>query len=416
MSGIDMGGLEPNREEFELPEVVENLLFMIEPQAVSLKHELDVFVTDVRHERLIGDAPRLRRILAELLGGAVKYAPYGGSISFSVTECPAAADNAARFEFTVEFDGAGMPEELLPRDFARLMGGDIRAESKRGNGSRFTLTLCFEFIQPEDEEFQLNGGSVLIISSHRNACHSVCDMLRGLGADCVWLASAEEAAGNIRSMTEIGKPYSVILFDRMSVGSDCENIRAVRETVPREKSLIAVAVHKECGLIPEMRGAGAEAFIEKPLFRTRLISLFRELGLAADNPQQQRSLQGKRILIADDNVINLFIVSELVSATGAAAQTAGDGRAACDILLSSEPNSYDMVLMDIVMPVMTGYEAAKLLRSCGREDLAEIPIAAMTANTCAEDIREALASGMNDYISKPIDRQKLNEVLFRLIK
>ncbi len=332
MSKIESGKLQPQEEEFNLQELVDNLLTMVRPQAEAKKQDLRVSIRDVKHERVIGDCMHLQQVFVNILGNAVKYTQAGGCISLSIEEKATDMRHIACYEFAFEDNGIGMSREFMNHIFepfsrenearsncvqgtglglaialniARMMGGDIKVESEQGRGSKFTVTAYLQIL--EDAE-------------------ASCDKIAGLQAPDDDKASCE----------------GICMMGKME-------------------------------------------------------------------------FSGKKALLTEDNELNAEIAREILESMGLSVVNAWDGREALEILQASEPGQFDVIFMDIQMPVMNGYEAARAIRSLGREDLRKLPIIAMTADAFAEDVQTALQAGMNQHIAKPIELRQLTEALHKWV-
>lgn len=448
MSQIERGGLTLAMEKFDLPELVDSVVSIVRPISEQHGHDLAIRVNDIRHEAVVGDLIRIQQALVNILSNAVKYTPDGGRISFDISEKPTNSTKTACYEVIIEDNGCGMSEDFLriifdpftradakrttkipgtglgmtiTKNIISMMNGTINVASKPGQGSRFTVTFCLQL--RSEEEVSVSGLSnlpVLVVDDDRICCENAVKMLNESGMAGEWVTSGREAVELIVSRHEAAKDFFAVIIDRKMPDMDgAETTRAIRRRVGRDVPVIVFTAYNCAEVENEAREAGADAFITKPLFRSRLTALFRDLtsGIKYDedgeNPADFSELDysGKRILLVEDNDLNREIVSEILGMTGAKVETAENGKAAVDMIDSGGEGYYDIVFMDIQMPVLNGYEAAAAIRAVNTDYTKNLPIVAMTANAFAEDAAKAKLSGMNGHISKPLDFIKLKETM-----
>ncbi len=447
MSKIESGKVTLSEEPFNIADIVESVVTIIRPQINSKKQQLKVHISDINHEDVLGDTLRLRQIFVNILSNAMKFTPENGTITFSIRECDSRIYGMGCYEFICEDTGMGMDEEFvktifapfsrsqdsvsrniegtglgmsITRNIVRMMDGDIQVESKPGEGSKFTVQIHLKLQDTEmDDVRELEDLKVLVADDDEDCCVSTCDILENIGMRAEWVLSGEEAIQRTVDACEAGEDFAAVILDWKMPGKDgVETAREIRSRIGNKVPIIILSAYDWTEVEGQAREAGIQAFIEKPLFRSRLVYALKSV-LVQDmedknletNELQQASYEGKRILLVEDNEINREIAVELLSFTNVLVEEAEDGQCAVDMVEKNPPGYYDLVFMDIQMPVMDGYEAARRIRSMNREDTAEIPIIAMTANAFADDIREALESGMNDHMAKPVEVAKLLEML-----
>lgn len=425
LSEMEDGRLEIADGPIALADLIEGVAADIHPRASHRRQNFSVYVEDVRHEELLGDADRVRQVLDHLLDNAVRFTPEGGTVSLAVREETAWSIDRANFEFVCEDDGAGMDREFLDRvfepfertggDFARgeegaglglsvtrglveLMGGTIQAESAIGAGSRFTVRLELEVAgdaKPQahgPSSHRLSGKRVLFASGDERACVAVSDMLGEHGIEVEWVTSAADALKRAVTQHEAGQDFGAVILDADAPGDDAIRVaRRMRESFSGAAPGIAIASYAWSGVEAAAREAGISFFVSKPLFASRLIRVLRDM------------LAPWRLLLVEDNELNREITAELLAAQGISVESAEDGSEAVEMMEGKPPEYYDMILMDIQMPSMDGWEATRRIRSLGRRDAASIPIIAMTASTSADDVAAAREAGMSDYVTKPVD-------------
>ncbi len=440
MSKIESGKVDLAEEEFDLPDLIDNLITMTRPQIEEKHHNLNVTVCDVCHEKVIGDSLRIQQVFTNLTTNAIKYTPDGGEIKIAISEKPSVIPGHGCYEFVFEDNGIGMSEEYLPhlfepfvragnsqsakiqgtglgmpitRNIVRMMNGDIQVQSSLGKGTKFTVTVFLK-LQSEDTEcmpdfMDLN---VLVVDDDRLACETSCAILGDLGVRGEWVLCGAEALERIKSRHEQHDDYFAVFLDWKL--PDMEGIavtREIRRIVGKDMPIVIISACDWSDIELEARSAGASAFLGKPLFRSRMIRVLEEL-LGNKEPEHIETLvdataredfKGKRVLLAEDNELNAEIAIEILGMTGFEVEWAKDGSEAVDKMASSQPGCYDVILMDIQMPVMNGYDAARAIRALPRPDAARIPIFAMTANAFADDIRASMSAGMNEHIAKPLD-------------
>lgn len=451
MSKIESGKLVLSEEAFSLPDMIDGILTIIKTQTNDKGQKLTTHILDIRHEDVIGDTLRLRQVLINILGNAVKFTPEGGNIVFTVRECPSMIRDMACFEFVCQDDGIGMEPEFVERIFdpfsrsqnsvqqniegtglgmsitrniLQMMNGDIQVQSEPGAGSVFTVRIHLKLQEAcTDDVAELAGLRVLVADDDAESCVSTCKILESIGMDAEWVLSGDEAVQRTVQAHRDGNGFAAAILEWNMPGKDgIRTAMEIREQVGDTLPVIILSAYDWSDMEEEAGKAGIRAFIEKPLFRSRLIAVLKSVLSRPDSLDMPAAAvavtdnaavghEGKRILLVEDNMLNREIALELLSLTGAAVETANDGQKAVEMVQSNPPGYYDLILMDIQMPVMNGYEASRAIRSMDRGDTGDIPIVAMSANAFDEDIREAKEAGMNDHVSKPVEINKLHETL-----
>lgn len=448
MSRIERGSLTLSEEEFKLPELVDSIIAIANPGIEQHGHDLSVRINDVRHEAVIGDNMRIQQALVNILSNAIKYTPDGGKISFDITEKPTNSKKNACYEAVITDNGYGMSEDFLKvifepftradtkrtskipgtglgmaitKNIISMMNGSISVSSKLGEGSKFTVTF---FLRLQDEEIvsvdELADLPVLVVDDDRICCESTVEMLNEIGMSGEYVTSGREAVDVTVKRHEAANDFFAVIIDwKMPDMDGVETTREIRRRVGRDVPIIVFTAYDCAEVEREAREAGADAFVTKPLFRSRLTALFKGIvggDKSGENSEELDNIaeldySDKRILLVEDNDLNREIASEILGMTGAAVETAENGKAAVDMLDSGGNGYYDIVFMDIQMPILNGYEAAAAIRAIPSEYARKIPIVAMTANAFAEDVAKAKSAGMNDHISKPLDFSKLKDVM-----
>lgn len=448
MAKIESGSIDLAEEPFDLSESIENLITMMNPQIAAKHQELKVELVDIKHELVLGDPTRLQQVFVNIMGNSVKFTPEGGMIGLRITELPSSIQSSACYEFVFSDTGCGMSEEFMKRLFepfsrandsrttkvegtglgmaivksvVSLMSGTIDVESKEGEGTTFTVMVHMKLRDAEQEDLSdLEGIPVLVVDDDEVACEGACILLDDIGMKSEFRLSGPAGIEAVRNRLD-NDPYRVVILDwRMPGMSGLEAAKHIREATNEAVPIIILSAYDWSMIEQEARQVGVDAFISKPLFRSRLVQVMKELLVGEMKSVidekamlEELAFQGKRVLLTEDNPMAAEIARELVEMTGAAVEHAENGKLALDMLLAHEPGYYDIVLMDIQMPVMNGHEAAAAIRAQAdkRPDMGQIPIVALSADAFAEDVRHARSAGMNDHMSKPLEIETLVRML-----
>ena len=418
---------------------------MINGQAQDKGIDFEViFVGDI-DETLRGDSLRLNQILMNLLSNALKFTPRGGKILLRVTDmkepgeklwlkfevsdtgCGIAPENFDKIFQAFEQENSGISQTYggtglglsISKRFVEMMGGRISVSSRLGKGSTFTVRLPLERteqVQKEAKSFQ--GLRALLADDDVDALAHARLLLEKLEVQTDVTDNGYEAAARAEQAQNRGEPYDICLIDwKMPFIDGIETIRRIRSAALSKKpQAFLLSAYDTTEVQEKSREAGAAGVLAKPLFESSLIALLTGISGSdgegePDEKQTQGDFRGRRFLVAEDNELNREIAVELLTAAGAQIETAENGKEAADAFARSLPGYYDLILMDVQMPVMDGYEATRTIRAMKRRDASVIPILAMTANAFHEDVEKSLGCGMNGHISKPID---LNEVFEKI--
>lgn len=446
MSKIESGKLSLSEEEFVLSETIDGLITMITPQLQEKNQHLNVNASQFTHEKVIGDSMRLQQVFLNIMSNAVKFTPEGGTISFAIKEYPSRIPGCGRYEFTFTDTGIGMSPEFMEHIFEpftraenarqnridgtglgmsiayniiRMMNGDINVESQLGQGTTFTVTAHLKLHAESEEDMEgLSELSVLVVDDEMSACESACAILNSIGMTSEWVLNGDDAVNRLMRAHEEEKDFSAVILDWKMPGKDgVDTAKEIRAKLGDDIPIIILSAYDWSSIEKEARDAGVNAFIAKPLFRSRLIYVLKDIFLHSDERKntadeiETNTYSQKRVLLVEDNELNMEIACELLSMSGIETEEAFNGKEAVDMVTSKPAGYYDLILMDIQMPVMNGYEATRAIRASEREDLKTIPIIAMSANAFADDIQNSQQAGMNGHIAKPIDIQKLNDTL-----
>lgn len=448
MSKIDEGKMTIAQEKFNLENVVESITSIIYPQSEERKQKFNMKLVDVTDTQLVGDALRLNQILLNLLSNSLKFTPADGTISLDIRQIQKKSDRV-RLRFTVRDTGIGMSREFMERLFLpfeqehgtgslsnagtglgmsitknliTLMGGTIAVESSPGNGSTFTVELDFGI--PEGAENaghrnqEIENLKVLIADDDRDSCIHTSLTLENMGISSCWVLSGTECVEKVIAAHKTGTDYDVCLIDwKMPDMDGVEVTRRVRGYVGPDTTIIIITAYDFSAIEQSAREAGADAFLAKPIFSSTLYNtLISVTGAerAVHMPEPENDMldvAGCRVLLVEDNELNREIAVEMLKIMGINAACACNGQEAVDRFLS-DGDDMDLILMDVQMPIMDGYQATAAIRRSGHARAKAIPIIAMTANAFHEDVVKAYEAGMNGHLAKPVDLKQL----YRTIK
>lgn len=451
MSRIESGRMILNNEEFSFPDLLQAINTMFSGQAVDKGLDYHCHINGEVDDYYIGDSMKLRQVLINILGNAVKFTPAGGSVSLQV-ERKAQYNGKSTLCFVITDTGIGISEEYLPHIFdafsqedssttnkygssglglaitkriVEMMNDDIQVESEKGKGSVFTVTVTLtdstrtgtndiDDIHPADM-------SVLIVDDDAIACQHAELVLEKAGIASETAASGAEAVEMVQLRQARMEPYNLILVDwKMPEMDGVETTRRIRTIVGNESAIIILTAYRWDDILEEAVQAGVDSFIPKPLFAAAVMEEFksalRRKGSLAAQSAHKAELTGRRILLAEDMEINAEIISMLLESRDMEVDLAQNGKIAVDKFGAHEPGYYDAVLMDMRMPEMDGLEATRRIRAMDREDARCIPIIALTANAFDEDVQRSLQAGLNAHLSKPVQPEVLFETLESLIQ
>ena len=447
MARIESGRMSLAEEDFSLPELVDNLITLTKPAIDEHHHQLEVHVENIEHEAVCGDSLRIQQVFVNLMSNAIKYTPDGGSITFSIKEKPNGFSELGCYEFSIADNGIGMTPEFqkimfepfsraddhrttkvqgtglgmaITRNIVNLMNGDIQVESAPNKGTKITVTVYLKLQEDEKEqEKELFDLPVLVVDDDQTCCESTVETLREIGIAGEWVLTGREAVERCAARHETGRDYFAVILDwKMPEMDGIATARKIRECVGVDVTIIILTSFEFSEIEEEARAAGVDAFMAKPLFRSRLTATLRQFTSGKKEQDARNYLEdfaktdytGKRLLLVEDNDLNREIATEILGMTGVTVETAENGKIAVEKVAAAPENWYSLVLMDIQMPVMNGYEATAAIRSLAGSR-GKVPIIAMTANAFAEDVQLAKNTGMNEHIAKPLDLNKLNDVL-----
>ncbi len=448
MSKIESGKLTLNMDIVSLRDAMESIVNIVQPQVKAKKQHFDIFIKKIQTENIYCDSVRLNQVLINLLSNAIKYTPEKGRINIylSQEESPLGSQYV-RCHFRVKDNGIGMSEEFqktifdtftrekvtqvdktegaglgmaITKCIVDAMKGTIELHSKSGEGSEFHITLDLERAKQRIEDVVLPPWNTLVVDNNEDLCHSAAAALKEIGINAEYALSGKEAVEMVKKRHDAQDDYQLVLIDwKMPEMDGLETTREIRKRLGAEVPILIISAYDWSDIKDEAMEAGAHGFISKPLFKSNLylgLSKFieDEGTVSALKEEEEKDFTGRKILLAEDNDLNWEIANEILSTAGFKLEHAENGKICVEKFEASEEGTYDVILMDIRMPVMNGYDAAKTIRGLDRAD-AHLPIIAMTADAFSEDIQHSLDCGMNAHISKPIDVKKLMDELAKYL-
>ena len=438
MSKIESGKMTLNIEQISLREILNGIATIVQPQMKTKKQKFDIYIHDIITESVYCDSVRLNQVLLNLLSNAIKFTSEEGMIEIALSQVESPkGENFVRNIIQVKDNGIGMSKEFLPtifdsfirEDNARVhktegtglgmaitkyivdaMNGSIEVESEKGKGTTFTITLDLEKALEIEEEMILPNWKMLVVDDDELLCETTVSSLKSIGIDSEWTLSGQGAVDMAIQAQKKNNCYDVILMDWKLPDMDgIEAAKRIREELGDEIPILLVSAYDWGDMEQEARKAGISGFISKPLFKSTLyygLKKFVKNEIKDDKKPvediPQSNLEGYHILLAEDNDLNWEIAEVLLSSIGATIDRAENGKICVEMLTESKPGSYDVILMDIRMPVMTGLEATVEIRKSEHPDK-DIPIIAMTADAFSDDMKKCLDCGMNAHIAKPIE-------------
>ena len=449
---LDMARIESGRialvdEDFNLQELVDNMVSMIKPSLVQHGHDFDVNVRHIEHEAVCGDSLRIQQMLINFLTNAIKYTNDGGKIRLDIEELPNGFSELGCFRFIIEDNGIGMSEEFqqvmfnpftraddkrttqvpgsglgmaIAQNIVKMMNGEIKVESKLNQGTRIMVTIYLKLQDKEYEKIkELAGLPVLVVDDDELCCENTVATLQGIGLKGEWVNSGEKAVQLAYARHDKKDDFFAIIMDWQMPGMDgIATTRKIRERIGSDVTIIMLTSYDYADIVDEAKDAGVDGFIEKPLFRSKLTSTLQRFieHKEAEKPKDYLAelkaidYSQKRVLVVEDNQLNREIACSIIGMTKVQIETAENGKEAVDKLIQSPEGWFDLVFMDIQMPIMNGYEATAAIRALAGSR-GKVPIVAVTANAFAEDVQLAKNAGMNGHLEKPLDFKKLSKTL-----
>ncbi|MCC8057998.1 response regulator [Cloacibacillus sp.] len=448
MSKIENGKMGLNEDEFVLPELIHGFITIAQPQAKSKRLEFDVSVAGIEHERVISDSLRINQILLNIIGNAVKFTPEGGTVRLDIRELPPRYKGYGIYQFTISDTGIGIPRDFIGKIFdpferaktstnsriegtglgmaitkniVEMMGGQIAVASEPGKGTVFTVTLPLKLPERDAELLDLSllhELRSLVVDDDGDVCENTAKMLEEIGMKSEWVLTGAEAVSRVAEAHNKAQDYHSVIIDwKMPEMDGLETTRSIRSIVGEDIPIIILTAYDWTDIEEEARRAGVNAFLAKPIFKSRLYHIMHGLILGAHEtaetaPETGDALLDGRVLMVEDNELNMEIAVEFLQNLGVTVDKAVDGCEAVSMVKNTPKGYYKLIFMDIQMPRMDGNEAAAEIRRFEKaEGRPRTPITAMSANAFAEDMNKAYASGMDGYLTKPINIDDIRKML-----
>lgn len=454
MSRIESGKVKIEEKEAGLPEILHDLKTIVQSDVKAKQLEFYIDTLDVRNETIICDKLRLNQVLLNILSNAMKYTEPGGRVSVRIIQMDNAPKGYASYQFKIKDTGIGMSEEFLKhlfepfereqsatvsgiqgtglglaitKNIIDMMNGTVTVESEVGKGTEFTVEFQFRILDSMEKAEpikELEDVHALIVDDDINTCMSVSKMLSGIGMRTDWTTHGKEALVRTEFAMEQNTPYETFIIDWMMPDMNgIEVVRRIRQMIGDTAKVILLTAYDWADMEEEAKEAGVTEFCSKPVFLSELQKLLTALYVESDVQEErteEESLEeifvGKKILLAEDNEINQEIAKAILEEAGFVLDIVNDGSEAVDRVKKVPKDTYDMVLMDIQMPIMDGYAATRAIRALEDPVRAAIPIVAMTANAFEEDKQMAQEAGMNGHVAKPIDVPRLLETMKKIFQ
>ena len=444
MSRIESGRTKLEEKEVRLPDVLHDLRSIVHSSVQGKQLDFFIDTQDVLHENVMVDKLRLNQVLLNILGNAIKFTPARGTVSLRVIENPCPRQGYAEYEFRIKDTGIGMSLEYqqhifepfsreessvvngvqgsglgmaITKNIVDMMNGAIAVHSEEGKGTEFTVILDLELAgEAVSQEVipELNNMHALVADDDFNTCSSVSKMLTTIGMRPEWTTSGKEAILRTRYAKESGDEFRAFIIDwLMPDMNGIEVVRRIRSEIGEDTPIIILTAYDWSGIEEEAREAGVTGFCSKPLFLSELREVLsrpfvkREVNEVEKEVMDMSVFLGKRILLAEDNELNRELAEAIFTEAGFLLEMAENGKLALEMLQAREAGYYDLIISDIQMPVMDGYELSRQVRRLEDGKKAGIPILALTANAFEEDRQQVMEAQMNGHLAKPIDMEEV---------
>lgn len=450
MSRIESGRMIVKNEEFSFSKLMETINTMISGQCIDKGIEYQCHIDPEIADCYIGDNTKIRQVLINILGNAVKFTPEKGKIIFDVNK-KAQFEGKTTLQFKITDNGIGISEEFLPKIFepfaqednsttnkygssglglaitkniVEIMNGDISVKSTKGNGATFLVTLTLDDSENKGGEcrydIEPSEIKVLVVDDDPIACEHAKLVLEKAGIASETVTSGAEAIELVKLRQARQDPYNLILVDwQMPEMDGVETTKRIREIAGNDSAIIILTAYKWDDIFEEAVKAGVDSFLAKPLFASTVLEEFKS-AVASKRSEAERNLEpvelkGRRVLMAEDVPINAEIMTMILSSKEIEVDHAENGKIAVDLYSQHEDGYYDAILMDMRMPEMDGLEATRVIRAMDKKDSKNIPIIALTANAFDEDVQRSLQAGLNAHLSKPVQPEALFKTLAKFI-
>lgn len=446
MSQIENGKMRLSMEKMSFPTMLKSVVAIMQPVFKEKRQHFSIRVKHVCHEDFICDSLRLRQILINILSNASKFTPENGRIEFEIKEMISDEPGYARLHFTFSDSGVGIKPEFLPYIFdaftrehdsrvdkiegsglgmaitqklTGLLGGTIQVESEFGKGTTFHIELPMKISTPAAHQTIGRDIKILVVDNDDISCEYLVQTLKELGITACWSNNGADAVEQVLQVHLTGKDFDMVLLDWQMPGMDgMQTACAIREKTGGHIPILIASAYDWSDIESEARQAGVDGFLQKPLFKSTLCWGIQNYVFGQQSPheeEKQKSLQGKFFLLVEDNALNREIAVELLSDMGASVETACDGVEGVARFCQSPEGYYNMILMDVQMPKLNGYDATRQIRALPRGDALAVPILAMTADAFAGDIEAAKKAGMNSHLAKPFDISSLTREISKYL-
>ena len=446
MSRIESGKVKIEESPCSIPVVMHDLRNILQTDIKAKRLDFFIDTVDVVDENVICDKLRLNQILLNCMSNAMKYTKTGGTVGLRIIQKGHSAEGFADYDFVVKDNGIGMSKEFaehifepftreetstvsripgtglgmaITKNIVDMMGGTIKVKSELGVGSEFTISLRFKTTQQNGKRGvikELNGFRALVADDSMDSCASVEKMLRTIGLRPEWTTSGKEAIFRARYAAQENDPFQVYIIDwLMPDMNGIEVVRRIRMEIGDEVPIIILTAYDWADIEQEAKEAGVTAFVEKPIFMSELRDVLQNASRPVKTKDKTilevEAFKGKEILLVEDVELNREIAETILTEAGFHVNSVEDGKQAVDYMESEKGDMIDLILMDVMMPVMDGYEATQKIRQLEDKTKADIPIIAMTANAFEEDAKAAIEAGMNAHMAKPIRIESLYEII-----
>ena len=445
MSKIESGKMTLTAERVSLQEAIEGVVGIVQPQVKGKGQNFNVHIDKITAEDVYCDSVRLNQVLLNLLSNAIKYTQEGGTIQLSLYQedtPPQKGADYVRTHITVTDNGMGMSEEFqshvfdsysrvdtlrvhktegaglgmaITKHIIDAMDGTITVKSQLGKGTEFHVILDLERATASEIDMVLPPWKMLVVDDDETLCRTAVDALESIGIQADWTLSGEKALTMVAKHHQSRDDYQIVMLDWKLPGMDGLYVaKQIRRIVGEEMPIILISAYDWSDFEADAKEAGINGFIAKPLFKSTLfygLKKYMDIEENPDMPDDYADFSGKHVLVAEDNDLNWEILQALLSDIGMEVEWAENGKICLEKFQASAPGYYDVILMDVRMPVMNGYEATKGIRASSHPDAGTIPIIAMTADAFSEDIKQCLDCGMNAHTAKPINFEEVISLL-----
>lgn len=450
ISKIESGKLSIRQSVFSFDELMESINVVIRPMAAAKKQTFSINMGKMSHELFVGDKVRINQVLINLLSNAIKYSPEGGSIRFAITDMGNTSSSVDKIRFVVADNGYGITEDFkkvifdpftraensttnkevgtglglaITKNIVNLMGGTIDLDSELGKGTTFTVELPLQLPHEEsDEHFweHHNISRILLVDDDKSICDGIKENMSDTGVKFDAVYNGETAVELVKKKYAIGQSYDTIILDWQMPGMNGLDVaREIRKIITIDTPVLFLTSYDWTEIETEALEIDVDGFLAKPFTTLNLKEKLIEVEHFKNSVAKEDvllDLNGMNFLVAEDNELNAEIITELLKAEGASCDIVGNGELAVERFTSTPARTYNAILMDVMMPVMNGYDATKAIRASGHPEALTIPVVAMTANAFVKDVQDALDAGMNAHIAKPVNMDTLKSTLGSCIR